>query len=57
MLGLKQFKNALKVCGFDKVGNEECAPSVPEETENEVDKLIERLGEVDVHYVKDCIGG
>ena len=34
---------------------EECV-SVPEETENEVEELMERLGEVDVHYVQDCIG-
>ena len=35
--------------------DEECV-SVPEETENEVEELMERLGEVDIHYVQDCIG-
>ena len=48
----KCFKEA---CGFDIVCDEECV-SVPEETENEVEELMERLGEVDIHYVQDCIG-
>ncbi len=48
----KCFKEA---CGFDIVCDEECV-SVPEETENEVEELTERLGEINVHYVQDCIG-
>jgi len=49
-------QKCFKACGFDKVCDEECVSSVPEETENEVEELIERLGEVDIHYVQDCIG-
>ena len=37
--------------GFDKVCNEEYV-SAPEETDNEVEELMERLGEVDVYYVQ-----
>jgi hypothetical protein len=49
-------QKCFKACGFDKVCYEECVSSVPEETENEVAELMERLGEVDIHYVQDCIG-
>ena len=43
-----------KACGFKQVDNEECV-SVSEETESEVEKMMERRGEVDIHYVLDCI--
>ena len=52
---LKQFKNTLKHVGLNKYVMKKCV-SVPEETENEVEELMERLGEVEIHYVKDCIG-
>ena len=48
-------QKCFKACGFKQVCDEECV-SVPEETENEVEELMERLGEVDIHYVQDCIG-
>ena len=48
-------QKCFKACGFKRVCDEECV-SVPEETENEVEELMERLGEVDVHYVQDCVG-
>ena len=48
-------QKCFKACGFDTVCDEECV-SVPEETENEVEELTERLGEINVHYVQDCIG-
>ena len=54
MSRLKQFKKWFKACGFKQVGDEECV-SVSEETESEVEELMERRGEVDIHYVQDCI--
>ena len=40
---------------FQKAGNEECV-SVREETDYEEKELMDKHGEVDVHYVQDCIG-
>ena len=51
----EKIQKCFKACGFKQVCDEECV-SVPEETENEVEELMERLGEVDIHYVQDCIG-
>ena len=37
-------QKCFKACVFDKVCDEQCVSSVPEETETEVEELMERLG-------------